>query len=235
VSAVDLVAVADMPATGAASQPAEATEVEAPEGIVDEPAADVPVPLVGPLTVDQAVDAMLKAPGRFDAGAGHEPAGLAPPVEAPTAGAATTAEPVDEAEPAAAPAPFVLEVPEFTVAPRAPGPSDEPAPVAETAAAIAEPSDPEPHVLSAEVDARTVDEPAAPVAPQADEPPAPLAQAPSPLVIPEPLPGPDAEAPPAVAPTAAPPAASAPSPVPRHPTLAAITALSDEEKIALFS
>ncbi len=65
--------------------------------------------------------------------------------------------------------------------------------------------------------------------PAADAPPAAM-----PAAAPDPLPTPALVAAPVVSPTR--PAASLPQPaLPRHEGLAAITALSDEEKIALFS
>jgi hypothetical protein len=70
---------------------------------------------------------------------------------------------------------------------------------------------------------------------QPDRPPVePVAAAPSPLVTLAPPAIAASEPPPPVVPPAAAPAALA-RPAPRHPALAAIAALSDEEKIALFS
>jgi nicotinate-nucleotide--dimethylbenzimidazole phosphoribosyltransferase len=219
--------------TGAA-QPGEAGGVGAAKGVIDDAADDILMPLPGPLTVDQAVDAMLKARGRVDVAATEEPAGVAAPVE-PTAGEppAVTDEPIarePEFAAAAGSEPlFVIEVPEFTVAMPAPVPPaelSEPAPVAETvAAAIAEPAE----------HGAPLAEAAAPASTRLEEPPLEaVAAALAPPVTPAPPAIAASEPPPPGAPPADPPAQPVRS-APRHPALAAITALSDEEKIALFS
>src|SRR5262249_55713697 len=57
--AADVLAV-EQPAAGGTPHLGEPVEVPAPKSVVDDAADDILMPLSGPLTVDQAVDAMLK-------------------------------------------------------------------------------------------------------------------------------------------------------------------------------
>jgi hypothetical protein len=243
VLAVGVAATQQKPAAGGAAEPDEPAEARAPKDGIDDASDDILMPLSGRLTVDQAIDAMLKAPGRIGIAATHARAGVPAPVEEPAASEppAVTAGPVARAtEPIAATGSqpsFVIDVPEFTVVAHAP-PAEfapEPAPVAETvAAAIAAPRAPEPQAVPAGFGAPMAAEAAAPVPARPDEPPAdsvaaalaPPVTSVSPAVA-------ASEPPPPVAPPAALPVE--PARPARHPALAAITALSDEEKIALFS
>ena len=187
------------------------------------------MPLPGRLTVDQAVDEMLKAPGRIDVAAAPEPKALeskAPTEEEPpTATSAPVAGEVEPAVAAGSSRPFVIEVPEFTVA-RPPAPEQvrlepESATPAETAAAPEITAAPIAEAATSERPARLGEMRAAPMHP---EPPPPRAAS-------EPPPPADAVA----APPTPPAEIAAVPPPPRHPALAAIAALSDDEKIALFS
>jgi hypothetical protein len=241
----DVVAVEARPADAGAARPGEPAEARAPKAAIEDAADDILMPLPGPLTVDQAVDAMLKAPGRGDAAATHAPAGVAAPVEEAPAGEppAVTAEPdARETEPGAAglEPPFVIEVPEFTVATPAPVPPAELAPqpplvAGAVAAPIADPGEPEPQAPAAGLHSAATAAAAILASAQPDEPPVePVAEAPSRIVAAAPPVAAASEPSRPVAPPAAPTAELA-RPAPRHPALAAIAALSDEEKIALFS
>jgi len=189
------------------AQPREPAEVRAPPAGIDDAADDILMPLPGPVTVDQAVDAMLKAPARVVPAARTRTDAAAPPAEEPATGeppVARAGSPELETETAAAAepeGPVVIAAPEFTVAPApvAPaGAAPESGPSAEVTAGPA----PEPG-QSAEVTAAPPTATAASIAEPAEP---------------------------------APQAADIPArPAPRYPALAAITGLSDDDKIALFS
>jgi len=210
-------------APAAPAEPAAGGEVEA--------AADILVPLSGPLTVEQAVDELLGKTRRNGPLPQPVPAPTAEPTAAveaalPAAIAAPhppAAEPIERAE-----NPFTLDVPDLPVAPPPVAPAaPEPAPVAQQAA-------PEPPPLEP---LRAESLPPAEELPAPDETPiAPTAAASPPAAL--------AESAAAIMPTAAPFAPPVlalvdrplpPQPAARYHALAAIAALSDDEKIALFS
>ena len=252
----DAAAVAEPPRSNG-DTPQHAREHAGQAAIDDEAADDILMPLPGLLTVDQAVNEMLKAPGRVDVAATLVPVGAAvPEPEAPNEPPA--AEPVAGETGLAAGAgisrPLVIEVPEFGLA-RPPAPASqqklaaepqperghlEPefSPAAATAAA-AEPPAP-PVELRSEPLAPEVAPPTGAVVLPPSPPLEPVAEVPVPLVAPAPPAAAAAEPPPLPADAAAPPPAppvevAAARPVPRHPALAVIAALSDDDKIALFS
>jgi len=225
--------------TPVAQAPVEAAVAPAqPAGSEVEAADDILIPLSGPLTVDQAVDELLGKPR----GNGPLPQTLAAPTAQPPAAveAALPAAIAAPHLPAAEPiehvvTPFALDVPDLPIAPAAPdlpiAPAvPEPAPVAAQAAPEPEPP-PEP--------IRAEPLPLAQELPAPDEAPdAPIAAAAPPTALAEiaaaaiPTPAPFAPPMQAVVDRPSPPPPAAPA---RYQALAAIAALSDDEKIALFS
>jgi hypothetical protein len=191
-------------------------------------AADDIMPIAGPLTVDQAVDAMLmrarpQAPRAPAEPAPSEPITPTEPIQpqAPdwTVAPAAAAEPVAEqpalAEAASPRVPVAIEIPEFAVG--APGFGGEPV---VPAAAVAGPAEPGSQTMLPDL------LPSAPAAAAAaaHSAVAPVAAAAAPVAAPDPVPA------------AGGPATGSATPAPaRHDALTAITALSDDEKIALFS
>lgn len=211
-----------------------------PQAAVDDAADDILMPLPGPVTVDQAVDEMLKARGRANVAAARadaaaprleEPAGEPAAMEAEAAAAARASRPLvidmpefkvaSPAEPAALPERAPTPLPEpGPEAPAEPPPTAESTATAETVAApLDQPAAPEAPAVAAELHA----EPAEEARPATPEPPAPTAS----------------ETPPPADAVAAParPIADVAiaSPAPRYQALAAIAALGDDEKLALFS
>jgi chemotaxis regulatin CheY-phosphate phosphatase CheZ len=223
--AAAVVVAAATPPGGAGSTRPDAAQAPAPQSVFDDAAADdILMPLPSPVTVDEAVDEMLKAPGQVDvAGATAGVEAAAPGPEPATASEPPAAEPVaSESEPAVAAGtdrPFAIEVPDFTVA-RAPTAAPQPE--------LAPEPQPE-HVL----------EPESPPLAEAAPPAEAMAEMAELLLPPEPPPLAASEAPPPVdavaAPSPPPAETAAVAPAPRYPALAAIAALSDDEKIALFS
>jgi len=248
IRALDIAVADDGPPEAATAPTQEPAEDSAPTAAVvhNEVADDIPAPMAGLVTVDQAVDELLTrgsaraAPhGRADALPLVEPQPAEPP--------AAAAEPVAvETEPdAPEPGPFLIGMPEFTVA-REPEPA--PAPQAEMASEL---------LPVAEAAATPIPQPAEPAPPAAafeapaEPPPATLPAEPAPAVAQavevEPVaaaaiaaelaPPPEPRSPvaaPAEQPTPS-EAAAGPRPVPRQEAIDAIAALSDDEKIALFS
>jgi chemotaxis protein CheZ len=246
-TAVDLAGTVGPPTEDSAA-PAEETAPAPLAAGSDAPPHDT-MPFAGPLTVDQAVDELIRVRPQVPR-APAEPVLSAPiaPTEqiqpqAPewTAALATPTEPVAEppapAEAVAPGAPVLIELPELTV-----GPSAEPAPVVQpefgsgpspapavpaAAAQTAEPGSETmlPDLLpSAAAGSAPSAVAAAALAPAVQAGIAPVAAAAAPVAAPDPVPAVTAPATGAAVPTPA-----------RHETLAAITALSDDEKIALFS
>jgi chemotaxis protein CheZ len=207
------------PSNSGSARPHEPAQERAPQAVLDEAAEDILMPLPGPLTVDQAVDAMRKTPGRVEVAAAPIPAGAAAPEpEAPPADqpSAVTAEPVtSEMPPATATRAqqVVIEVPEFTAA-RAPAPASQ-----MELAAEPRPEQGQREPASSPAAAATVG--------------APLAAPRPPAVAASEAPPPPADA--VAAPPPPPIEVAAAAPAPRYPALAAIAALSDDDKIALFS
>jgi chemotaxis protein CheZ len=305
IGAVATVAIAELAAARDAAPPAASADLPitadtpvvaaaaAPPPAADEEDDDILMPLGGPLTVDQAVDALLgKASVRRNgtpapAAAPAEPVvlpepefaaaraevdtteqSMAPPIR--EALVAPAPEPAAEREPAAAAGPQPVADAEVALAldplsqpvhNPTPEPAQEPA-LEPTQAALAEPTEPEPippepalapPLPPPPVDQQPVAEAAVP--PQV-WPPAPVVTPPPQVVPPGPAVASAPPPPPAVTelapmPPAPPPvrtaapagpptdvaAAPAPPPAapPRHAALAALTALSDADKIALFS
>ena len=268
IAVADIAAVVGAPPENAA-EAQESAEQPAPQAAIGDDVADeILMPLPGPVTVDQAVAQILRkpappAPPTAAEAVAIEP--VAPP--APEYPAAADEQVAVETQAAAAVSsgpPFVLALPELTVAP-SPEPAPEPActaeakPVAQTelfpqplpaveaaplpaveAPAVAFP---EPPAIRQEAAPEPTSVAAPPpiaavaLAPTPAEEPAPVAAAAAPVAAPEPVRAPETPPPPAP-PAAAPlPAATsaAPAAAPRDEALAAITALSDDEKIALFS
>jgi hypothetical protein len=233
--AVDGVGTADASPEGSVAQAEEPAAAPAPLPAVGDAAADDIMPFAGPLTVDQAVDQMLmsarpQAPRAPAAAVPIAPIATIEPIEPqPPEWTPAPAEPIaQEPERAEALPPsaqvvieqVVIEMPELTVA-RSPEPAvqavaeaaEEPAPQTMLPEAL-----PAAAAVTAPPVAAVAFTPAA-----ADEPRvAPVAAAAAPDA------GPAAEPP-------APAAMAAAAPAPRHEALAVITALSDDEKIALFS
>ena len=209
-------------APAAPAEPAAGGEVE--------PAADIQVPLSGPLTVEQAVDELLgktrrngPLPQPVPAPTAEPPAAVDAALQAAIAAPhPPAAEPIERAE-----NPFTLDVPDLPVAPPPVAPAaPDPAPVAEQAAPEPPPSEPV-HAESLPP-AELLAPGETPIAPVAAV--APLAEIAAPS-MPTPMPF----APPVQAVVERPVLPAQPAAPARYQALAAIAALSDDEKLALFS
>jgi hypothetical protein len=254
-TAVDVAGLPDAYPEGGVFEAEEAAAAPAPLPAVGDAAADEAMPFAGPLTVDQAVDEMLlrsrpQAPPTAAEAVPSEPVAAIEPItpELPE-WPAPAAEPVtEEPQPAAAVSPIPpveIEMPELTVAPASepvaePEFVSQPEPFPQPAPAVAEPAAPAPQTFLPEALPEVAAAAALPrvaviaLTPADEAPATPVAPAAAPMAAPEPAVAAEPPAPVAIAPAPA-AARPRPPPAPRHEALAVITALSDDEKIALFS